>query len=146
MFPTQTKLLNSLQAAHATGTYERKLKQLASVPVLIVDDLALKPLGSPQDEDFDDLIAERYEAAATILTSNLDFSEWGEAFAGDRIFGAATLDRLRHGAYRIVLDGDSFRAPKPMPEPDQTRGHLSPRRIGLLSLIWIMVCLDSVVR
>ncbi|MDH6152461.1 hypothetical protein OKW46_006451 [Paraburkholderia sp. WSM4179] len=78
---------------------------------------------------------------------NLDFSEWGEAFAGDRILGAATLDRLRHGAYRIVLDGDTFRAPKPMPEPDQTRGgHLSPRRIGLLSLIWIMVCLDSVVR
>ncbi|WP_454829768.1 IS21-like element helper ATPase IstB [Paraburkholderia xenovorans] len=121
VFATQTRLLNSLQAARATGTYERNLKQLACVPVLIVDDFALKPLRSPQDEDFHDLIAERYETAATILTSNLDFSEWGDAFAGNRILGAATLDRLRHGAYRIVLDGDSFRTPRPMPEPDQTR-------------------------
>ena len=121
VFLTQTKLLNSLQAARATGTYERKLKQLAGVPVLIVDDFALKPLRSPQDEDFHDLIADRYERAATILTSNLDFSEWGDAFAGNRILGAATLDRLRHGAYRIVLDGDSFRTPKPMPESEQNR-------------------------
>jgi len=33
--------------------------------------------------------------------------------------GAATLGRLRHGAYRIILDGDSFRTPKPMPEINQ---------------------------
>ena len=37
----------------------------------LVDDFVLKPLRSPQDEDFHDLIAERYETAATILTSNL---------------------------------------------------------------------------
>jgi DNA replication protein DnaC len=32
------------------------------------------------------LIAERYERAATIVTSNLDFSEWGEAFP-NRLLG-----------------------------------------------------------
>jgi DNA replication protein DnaC len=52
---------------------------------------------------------------------NLDFSEWGDAFPGNRIVGAATLDRPRHGTYRIILDGDSFRTPKPMPEIDQNR-------------------------
>ena len=51
--------------------------------------------------------------------SNLDFSEWDDAFPGNRIVGAATLDRLRHRAYRIILDGDSFRTPIPMPEIDQ---------------------------
>ncbi|NRO99610.1 ATP-binding protein, partial [Paraburkholderia sp. NMBU_R16] len=56
------------------------------------------------------------ERAATILTSNLDFSEWGDAFPDNRILGAATLDRLRHGAYRIVIEGESYRTPKPMPE------------------------------
>ncbi len=35
---------------------------------------------SPQDEDFHDLISARYEAASTIVTSNLDFSEWGKPF------------------------------------------------------------------
>jgi len=32
------------------------------------------------------------------------------------VLGAATLDRLRHGCYRIVLEGESFRKPRPMPE------------------------------
>jgi len=62
------------------------------------------------------LIAERYERAATILTSNLDFDEWGEAFAANKMIGAATLDRLRHGAYRVVLDGESYRSLKPVLE------------------------------
>lgn len=62
-----------------------------------------------EDEDFHDLIAERYERAATILTSNLDYSEWGAAFPANKMLGAATLDRLRHGAYRVVLDGESCR-------------------------------------
>ncbi|KAG0164406.1 hypothetical protein DFQ28_001162 [Apophysomyces sp. BC1034] len=42
--------------------------------------------------------------------------EWGDAFPDNRILGAATLDRLRHGAYRIVIEGESFRKPKPMLE------------------------------
>ena len=53
---------------------------------------------------------------ATIVTSNLDFSEWGDAFP-NRLLGAATLDRLRHGAYRLTLEGESYRSPRPMPEP-----------------------------
>jgi hypothetical protein len=28
----------------------------------------------------------------------------------------ATLDRLRHGAYTLTLDGKSFRVPKSFPE------------------------------
>ena len=34
----------------------------------------------------------------------------------NRVLWVATLDRLRHGAYRLTLDGDSFRAPRPLPE------------------------------
>ena len=63
---------------------------------------------SPQDEDFHCLIAERYERASTLVTSNLAWSEWGEAFP-NQLLAAATLDRLRDQAYRIVLDGDSYR-------------------------------------
>ena len=44
---------------------------------------------------------------------NLDFPEWGEAFPGNKMIGAATLDRLRHGAHKIVLDGESYRGLKP---------------------------------
>jgi hypothetical protein len=50
------------------------------------------------------------------LSSNLDYDEWGAAFP-NKLMGAATLDRLRDGAYRIVLDGETRRKPRPMPQP-----------------------------
>ncbi len=115
VFTTCANLTQNLNAARATGAYERKLAALARVPLLIIDDFGLKPLRPPADEDLHDLIAERYEQAATIVTSNLDFPEWDQAFPANRLLASATLDRLRHNAYCMVLDGNSYRAPKMAP-------------------------------
>lgn len=115
LFTTHAKLLALLHAARATDAYDRKLQQMAKIDLILIDDFGLRPMRSPQDEDFHDLIAERYERASTILTSNLDFDEWGAAFP-NKLMGAATLDRLRDGAYRVVLDGESRRKPRPLPE------------------------------
>jgi len=112
VFTTCAALTQSLNAARATGVYERRLNTLARVALLIIDDFGLKPLRPPADEDLHDLIAERYEQAATIVTSNLDFAEWDQAFPANRLLASATLDRLRHNAYCLVLDGDSYRAPR----------------------------------
>jgi len=112
VFTTCASLTQSLNAARATGSYERKLAALAKVPLLIIDDFGLKPLRAPADEDLHDLIAERYEQASTIVTSNLDFPEWDQAFPANRLLASASLDRLRHNAYCLVLDGQSYRAPK----------------------------------
>jgi len=111
MFTTQTQLLAQIAAARATGSVERKMQTLIRVPLLIIDDFGLKPLRQGQDEDLHDLVAERYERSSTIVTSNLDFSEWGEAFP-NKLLGAATLDRLRHRAYQVILDGKSYRTPR----------------------------------
>ncbi len=115
LFTTQSQLLGQLHAARATGSFERRFQNLVRTDLIIIDDFGLKPLRPPHDEDFHDLIAERYEQTATVITSNLDFSEWGDAFP-NRLLGAATLDRLRHGAYRVILDGESYRSPRPLPE------------------------------
>ncbi len=115
LFTTQSQLLGALNAARAINAFERRFQSFARVPLLIIDDFGLKPLRAPQDEDLHDLVAERYEQAATIITSNLDFTEWGDAFP-NRLLGAATLDRLRHRAYRLTLEGESYRAPRPLPE------------------------------
>lgn len=105
---SQSKLFSILQTARAAGRYDKKIAELTKVPLLIIDDFGLRPMRSPQDEDFHELISERYERAATIVTSNLNFNEWGEAFP-NQLLAAATLDRLRHHAHKIVLDGPSFR-------------------------------------
>ncbi|MDH4191891.1 MAG: IS21-like element helper ATPase IstB [Betaproteobacteria bacterium] len=115
VFGTCAQLTQSLNAARATGGYDRKLAALARVPLLIIDDFGLKPLRPPADEDLHDLIAERYESTATVVTSNLDFTEWDQAFPANRLLASATLDRLRHNAYCLVLDGQSYRAPKLSP-------------------------------
>lgn len=117
VFTSCAALTASLATARATGTYERRIASLARVPLLIIDDFGLKPLRAPADEDLHDLIAERYETASTIVTSNLDFPEWDEAFPSNRLLASATLDRLRHNAYCLTLDGASYRAPRMAPTP-----------------------------
>jgi DNA replication protein DnaC len=120
-FTTCAQLVTSLNAARATGAYERRLANLARVPLLIIDDFGLKPLRPPADEDLHELIAERYETTSTIVTSNLDLTEWDQAFPANRLLASATLDRLRHKAYCLVLDGTSYRAPKQLPSTTKSR-------------------------
>ena len=108
-----------LNAARATNGYARRLQQLARIDLIIIDDFGLKPLRPPHDEDFHDLISERYERKATLLTSNLDFGEWAAAFP-NKLMAAATLDRLRDGAYRVVLDGETKRRFRDL--PPESRG------------------------
>lgn len=113
LMATPAQLLGSLQTARATLTYERRFQALCKVPLLIIDDFLLKPLPASQEEDLHDLVSERYEKKATLITSNLHPDEWGQAFT-NRLLGTATLDRLRHNAYVVVLDGPSYRTPRPL--------------------------------
>lgn len=115
LFLTQSALLASLARARLAGNYERRLHMLARVPVLIVDDFGLKPLRAPHDEDFHQIIDARYERGALIVTSNLHLDEWHEVFPDNKLLGAATIDRMRHGAYLLVLDGPTHRKPRPDP-------------------------------
>ena len=50
---------------------------------------------------------------------NLDFTEWGEAFP-NKLLGASTLDRIRHAAYQLVLDGKSYRTPRGEAEAEKS--------------------------
>jgi len=125
LFVSASKMLAQLNAARAANGFDRQFAKLTSVDLLIIDDFGLKPLKGIQDEDFHDVIAERYERKSTVVTSNLDVPEWPEAFA-NRILSAATIDRLRHGAYKVLLEGKSYRSPRPAgpaakPKPEASK-------------------------
>jgi DNA replication protein DnaC len=103
------KISNELQAARATNRYNQKLKLWTNITLLVIDDFGLKPLRTPEDEDIHALIAERSEVAATVFTSNLDLPEWQQAFS-NKLLGVATIDRLRHNSYQLILEGKSYRS------------------------------------
>ena len=103
------KMLQQLHAGRADGSYERRLQSFVRPALLILDDFGLKPLRPPAPEDFYDVISERYERGATIVTSNRALSEWPQLF-GDPLLASAGLDRLFHNAHALIITGESFRA------------------------------------
>jgi len=54
------------------------------------------------------LIGERYEKGAIILTSNKSYGDWGSIFA-DNVIASAILDRLLHHSTTINIKGESYR-------------------------------------
>ena len=55
-----------------------------------------------------ELISQRYERGATIITSNLPFDEWTATFGEERLTGAL-LDRLTHHVHILEMNGKSYR-------------------------------------
>ena len=54
------------------------------------------------------LLAKRYEKYSTIVTSNQQFSKWGEVLS-DSTLASAILDRLLHYSYVFNITGNSYR-------------------------------------
>ena len=54
------------------------------------------PFGREQANLFFQVVARRYEKGSMILTSNLAFGSWDEAFARNAVLTAAMLDRILH--------------------------------------------------
>ena len=86
----------------------RLQKQLASHELLIIDELGFVPLSKTGAELLFELISQRYERGATIITSNLPFDEWTATFGEERLTGAL-LDRLTHHVHILEMNGQSYR-------------------------------------
>lgn len=104
----QNEIAGILNEAKATGTYLKKLNKLAEVPMLVIDDFALKPFTQQEEEYMHDLIDKRSEKSSTLVTSNLMPHEWIEAFS-NKLLGVATIDRLQFKATLIKIEGKSYR-------------------------------------
>jgi DNA replication protein DnaC len=107
-----TRLFHALRLAHADGSYVRLLGQLARFDVLILDDWGLAPLGDPERRDVLEILDDRYDAKATIITSQLAPKHWHE-YIGDPTLADAICDRVLHRAHRIELRGESMRKTAP---------------------------------
>ncbi len=95
-------LLAQFVQARAQGTYDRLLKRLAKLALLIIDDFGLATLNEPERQDLLEAIEERYGIGATLVTSQLPIGDWHEYLGGGRL-ADAILDRLVHNVHRIEL-------------------------------------------
>jgi DNA replication protein DnaC len=102
------RLLPELALARGDGSYSKRMKQLAKVSLLILDDWGLAPLTDEHRRDLLEVLDDRHEKSSTIVTSQLPIKLWYEAI-GDKTLADAILDRLVHNAYRVELKGDSMR-------------------------------------
>lgn len=102
------ELMDSLRKANFAGRLEDKLKKLSSYKLLIIDELGYLPISKDDSKLFFQLVDRRYEKFSTIITTNINFSQWDEIF-GDPIIANAIMDRLLHHAQVVTIKGKSFR-------------------------------------
>ena len=107
-FATAAAIVHELIEARDEKRLLRLQKQMATVELLIIDELGFVPLSKTGAELLFELISQRYERGATIITSNLPFDEWTATFGEERLTGAL-LDRLTHHVHILEMNGQSYR-------------------------------------
>ena len=103
-----TRLFQELDIGRADGRYAKIMRQCAKADVLIMDEWGLAVLTDQHRRDLLEILDDRYNLRATIITSQLPVAHWHEAI-GDPTLADAILDRVVHNAYKINLSGKTMR-------------------------------------
>ncbi len=120
LFVSAQQMLGQLRAARADQTYDRRLLRFTTPDLLIIDDLGLRPMRDDEPMDLYEVIRQRYERAALVITSNRALEEWPPLF-GDALLAGAAMDRLLHHAHQIAIEGESYRNPRAKKRAAQTK-------------------------
>lgn len=105
------RLLADLAVAHADGTFPAALQRLAKLDVLVLDDFLIAPLKDTERRDLLEVLEDRYDRVATVITSQLATKTWHEMLA-DPTLADAICDRVVHNAHVLALKGPSIRKAK----------------------------------
>lgn len=102
------RLFEMLLQSKADGSHLKFLAKIARAQLLIIDDFLLTPLTDAERSDMLEIIEDRHQTTATVLTSQLPTKHWHAAI-GEPTLADALCDRLFHQAFKIELRGDSVR-------------------------------------
>ena len=108
IFMRAQDLFDEMYASLADRSTRKLLNRLANVDVLLIDEMGYLNLKPEQTNIFFKLMEERYRRRPTIITTNLDYSEW-PSFLGNKALVEALLSRLRHQCHTVKIDGPSLR-------------------------------------
>ena len=110
-------LLEELSEATLEGTRKQVVDWLATVPLLIIDDLGMRKLPQTAAEELLEIIMRRYERASTLVTSNRPVEDWGKLL-GDSAAVTAMLDRLLHHGHVLKCGPRSWRTKMDLPQQE----------------------------
>ena len=102
------KLFLRLKATRLDDTYAQAIRRLATVDLLILDDLVLRALDATETADLYELVTTRHRQGSMVVTSNRDPAEWLPMLA-DPLHAQALVDRFANNAYDLVIEGESYR-------------------------------------
>ena len=102
------KLFRDLLTARASGSLTKLLKKYNRVQLLLIDDLGLEVTEKLLYRDFLEMIEDRVQQGAVIITSQYPIKTWHEII-GDQTVADAIIDRLVNNSYLIKLKGESMR-------------------------------------
>ena len=109
LFTTAVDIINTLSAAQAQGNLKRELRKYLQPKLLVVDELGYLPIDKHGAYLLFQIISERYEHGALIITTNRAYKHWPEIFNHDSTLTSALLDRLLHHAETVIIEGKSYR-------------------------------------
>lgn len=107
-FTTCALLVQQLLAAKRDLKLGRVLKKLSAFEAVFIDDIGYVQHSREEMEVLFTFLADRYEKASILLTSNLPFSKWEQIFK-DPMTTAAAIDRLVHHSVILEINVPSFR-------------------------------------
>ena len=103
-FISAAALVNELQEAQDSRTLSRIVARYARFELLILDEMGYLPLSEAASQLLFQVVAERGERKATVVTTNLPFQEWTSIIPDPRLC-RAFVERLTYRAH-IVDSGD----------------------------------------
>ncbi len=109
LFVNAVEAVNHLLGAQNAGRFKQAFNQYLRPSLLILDEIGYLPIDKHGADLLFQIISQRYERGAIILTSNRPYKQWPKTFNNDATLTSALLDRLLHHAETVIIEGDSYR-------------------------------------
>ena len=109
LYAVTARIFKKLKLCKVDGTYLKELEKLTRTDLLILDDFGLQAFDNHAREALMDIIDDRFNQTATIVSSQIPVSAWYEIIGGEGTLADAILDRIVNSSHRIDLRGESLR-------------------------------------
>ena len=108
LFTTAISLIESLELAELRGELKKRINSILKFDLLILDELGYLPMNKRGMYNIFQLINAMYEYRSLMITTNKDFTKWGEFFFEDNV-AVPIVDRIIHHSHIFMLGGESYR-------------------------------------